>query len=167
MHFYFVCWYHGQVNGFDGQDALVDSMKFLKSKRGINHLMVEGGPGVAQSFLSAGLVDRAILVHAVSVTFIEPVPSGIDTPPTKAVCHSLDRFFPVRHLFLANAITFVFFFGLGGLWWVWLLGVGITDSTLRASGLELVGSHWTEDDKLVCWSKPEIPWPADPVSSWP
>jgi len=42
--------------------------------RGITNIMVEGGPATARSFLSEGLVDRAILVRA-PVKFIEPVPS--------------------------------------------------------------------------------------------
>ncbi|CAM9338373.1 unnamed protein product [Chrysoparadoxa australica] len=52
--------------------------------RGVTHLMVEGGPATARRFLSAGLVDRAIIVHA-PVRFNEPVPSGIeDTTLTDA-----------------------------------------------------------------------------------
>jgi diaminohydroxyphosphoribosylaminopyrimidine deaminase/5-amino-6-(5-phosphoribosylamino)uracil reductase len=44
------------------------------SERGITRLMVEGGPKVAASFLRAGLVDEAVLLHG-------PVaigPDGID-----------------------------------------------------------------------------------------
>ena len=39
--------------------------------------MVEGGPATAMSFLEAGLIDRAIVVRATSVTFKNPVPSGL------------------------------------------------------------------------------------------
>lgn len=49
----------------------------LQSQRGVSHLMLEGGPATALSFLQAGLVDRAILVKAKGVTFREPVASGI------------------------------------------------------------------------------------------
>jgi riboflavin biosynthesis pyrimidine reductase len=44
--------------------------------RNINHIMVEGGPATAISFLNEKLVDRAIIVRS-PVTFIEPVPSGM------------------------------------------------------------------------------------------
>ena len=49
----------------------------LQQQWGVTHLMVEGGPAVAHSFLRAGLVDRVILVKAESVTFRKPIPSGI------------------------------------------------------------------------------------------
>ena len=39
--------------------------------------MVEGGPATAMSFLLAGMIDRAIVVRATSVTFENPVPSGL------------------------------------------------------------------------------------------
>lgn len=51
--------------------------KDLREYRGVTHLMVEGGPSTARSFLAAGLVDRVILVRADGVTFRKPVPSGI------------------------------------------------------------------------------------------
>eukprot|EP00977_Amphora_coffeiformis_P008836 scaffold1995_cov167-Amphora_coffeaeformis.AAC.16 len=51
--------------------------KDLLEYRGVSHLMVEGGPATARSFLAAGLVDRVILVKAENVTFRKPVPSGI------------------------------------------------------------------------------------------
>ena len=46
-------------------------------RRGVRHLMVEGGPQTARYFLSAGLVDRAIVVRAPVAFSDEPVPSGI------------------------------------------------------------------------------------------
>ena len=53
--------------------AMMDDMR---TNQGINHIMVEGGPATARAFLSAGLVDRAIIVVA-PMTFIEPYHSGI------------------------------------------------------------------------------------------
>ena len=50
---------------------------YLFSTRGISHLMVEGGPSVARSFLAAGLVDRAIIISS-PIVFKSPVPSHID-----------------------------------------------------------------------------------------
>lgn len=49
----------------------------LQSTHGVDHLMVEGGPMTAQSFLQAGLVDRVILINANGITFSQPVPSAI------------------------------------------------------------------------------------------
>ena len=46
-------------------------------RRGVNHLMVEGGPQTARYFLEAELVDRAIVVRAPVAFDDEPVPSGI------------------------------------------------------------------------------------------
>ena len=46
-------------------------------RRGMHHVMVEGGAATARSFLRAGVVDRAILVQA-SVQFEEPLDSNID-----------------------------------------------------------------------------------------
>ena len=43
----------------------------------MTHVMVEGGPATALSFLKAGLIDRVILVRATTVTFANPVPSGL------------------------------------------------------------------------------------------
>lgn len=45
-------------------------------KRGLHHVMVEGGGATALSFLRAGVVDRAIIVKA-SVQFEEPLDSHI------------------------------------------------------------------------------------------
>eukprot|EP00978_Attheya_sp_CCMP212_P013692 scaffold34398_cov51-Attheya_sp.AAC.7 len=44
--------------------------------RGIQHIMVEGGPVTALGFLADGLVDRAIIIQA-PLTFKEPVASNI------------------------------------------------------------------------------------------
>jgi riboflavin-specific deaminase-like protein len=49
----------------------------LQQRFGVKHLMVEGGPITAQEFLKAGLIDRAIIVHADKVTFKRPYPSGL------------------------------------------------------------------------------------------
>lgn len=51
--------------------------KFLFSSRGVSHLMVEGGPSVALSFLAAGLVDRAIIITS-PIVFKKPILSHID-----------------------------------------------------------------------------------------
>eukprot|EP00956_Cyclotella_meneghiniana_P010159 scaffold14019_cov57-Cyclotella_meneghiniana.AAC.2 len=45
--------------------------------KGINHIMVEGGPTTALQFLDAKLVDRAILVRS-PIEFIAPIPAGFD-----------------------------------------------------------------------------------------
>eukprot|EP00752_Nemacystus_decipiens_P018251 g16377.t3 len=60
--------------------AGVDLVTVLEAlfERGVEHVLVEGGPGVARGFLSEGLVDRAIIVHA-PMEFSRPVPSGIST----------------------------------------------------------------------------------------
>ena len=49
-------------------------IKSLKEEFDINHVMVEGGPATAISFLKKRLVDRAIIVKA-PVAFGKPVPS--------------------------------------------------------------------------------------------
>ena len=51
-------------------------MSDLSQRYGTKHLMVEGGPITAQSFLRAMLVDRAIVVKA-PVRFRKPLQSGI------------------------------------------------------------------------------------------
>ena len=60
--------------------ALLMLIKFLLfiffRQRGINHMLVEGGPSVAKGFLWEELVDRAIIVRA-PVEFPRPVPSGM------------------------------------------------------------------------------------------
>lgn len=51
---------------------VVDDLK----KRGIHHIMVEGGPTTARAFLDEGTVDRAILIRA-PFCFREPLESHI------------------------------------------------------------------------------------------
>ena len=65
-------------DGLDGAGAaaLPGVLRTLR-QRGVNHLMVEGGPQTARYFLDAGLVDRAIVVRAPVAFGDEPVPSGI------------------------------------------------------------------------------------------
>lgn len=46
------------------------------NSKGIQHIMVEGGPVTALKFLKEGMVDRAIFIRA-PLRFIDPVPSGI------------------------------------------------------------------------------------------
>lgn len=46
------------------------------NSRGIQHIMVEGGPVTALKFLKEGMVDRAIFIRA-PLRFIDPVPSRI------------------------------------------------------------------------------------------
>lgn len=53
-----------------------DIINDLKS-RGLNHVMVEGGPTTARLFLDAKVVDRAIIVKA-PIQFEVPVPAGFD-----------------------------------------------------------------------------------------
>lgn len=50
--------------------------------RGINHIMIEGGPTTARTFLEAKLVDRAILVRA-PIEFKAPIPAGFDESKLK------------------------------------------------------------------------------------
>ncbi|CAM9989789.1 unnamed protein product [Ectocarpus sp. 6 AP-2014] len=47
-------------------------------ERGIDHVLVEGGPSVARGFLSERLVDRAIIIRA-PMEFVRPIPSDIAT----------------------------------------------------------------------------------------
>ena len=65
-------------DGLDGAGAaaLPGVLRELH-RRGVRHLMVEGGPQTARYFLDAGLVDRAIIVRAPVAFSDEPVPSGI------------------------------------------------------------------------------------------
>ena len=60
----------------DGAAALPGVLRELH-RRGVNHLMVEGGPQTARYFLEAELVDRAIVVRAPVAFADKPVPSGI------------------------------------------------------------------------------------------
>ena len=59
-----------------GADALPGVLRALHRK-GVRHLMVEGGPQTARYFLDACLVDRAIVVRAPVAFADKPVPSGI------------------------------------------------------------------------------------------
>jgi riboflavin biosynthesis pyrimidine reductase len=59
-----------------GAAALPGVLRELHRK-GVRHLMVEGGPQTARYFLDAGLVDRAIVVRAPVAFADKPVPSGI------------------------------------------------------------------------------------------
>lgn len=52
------------------------------SNRGLNHIMIEGGPSTAIQFLDAKLIDRAILVRA-SVQFKRPIPAGFNEDQLK------------------------------------------------------------------------------------
>mmetsp|Transcript_29659 Transcript_29659/g.70598 ORF Transcript_29659/g.70598 Transcript_29659/m.70598 type:complete len:97 (-) Transcript_29659:46-336(-) len=52
--------------------------------RGIRHVMVEGGPSTARSFLAARLVDRCVLVTAAMCFEGQPVPSGISPATLQA-----------------------------------------------------------------------------------
>ena len=65
-------------DGLDGAGAaaLPGVLRALH-RRGVNHLMVEGGPQTARYFLEAELVDRAIVVRAPVAFADKPVPSGI------------------------------------------------------------------------------------------
>ncbi|CAM9729610.1 unnamed protein product [Hapterophycus canaliculatus] len=47
-------------------------------ERGIDHVLVEGGPSVANGFLEEGLVDRAVIIRA-PMEFSRPVPSHVTT----------------------------------------------------------------------------------------
>lgn len=50
----------------------------LATEHNIHHIMVEGGPATARSFLDEKLVDRAILVHA-DMLFQNPAPSNLSS----------------------------------------------------------------------------------------
>ena len=43
----------------------------------------------------------------------------------------------------------------------------ITPKILEQAGLELVGSYKLGVDSVDCYSRSSIPWPSDPISSWP
>ncbi|KAL7543740.1 hypothetical protein ACHAXR_013052 [Thalassiosira sp. AJA248-18] len=51
--------------------------------RGLQHIMVEGGPATARAFLDARVVDRAILVRA-PIEFEIPVPAQMDDNTLKS-----------------------------------------------------------------------------------
>lgn len=61
----------------EGRLSISAIVQDMLSRRNFNHVMVEGGPSVARSFLQNNLVDRVILVQAMEVTFQDPYPSGI------------------------------------------------------------------------------------------
>ena len=62
----------------DDESAIISPQLVVRDlhKRGLHHVMVEGGGATALSFLRAGVVDRAIIVKA-SVQFEEPLDSHI------------------------------------------------------------------------------------------
>jgi diaminohydroxyphosphoribosylaminopyrimidine deaminase / 5-amino-6-(5-phosphoribosylamino)uracil reductase len=62
-----------QVEGSGDRRDLAAALKLI-SARGITRLLVEGGPTVAGAFLTAGLVDEAVLLRSP----IEIGPDGID-----------------------------------------------------------------------------------------
>jgi diaminohydroxyphosphoribosylaminopyrimidine deaminase / 5-amino-6-(5-phosphoribosylamino)uracil reductase len=58
--------------------SVADVVCDLQEQQGIRHVMVEGGPRTALLFLQAGLVDRAIMVHADSICFRQPLLAGLN-----------------------------------------------------------------------------------------
>ena len=62
----------------DEESAIISPQLVVRDlhKRGLHHVMVEGGGATTLSFLRAGVVDRAIIVKA-SVQFEEPLDSHI------------------------------------------------------------------------------------------
>jgi riboflavin biosynthesis pyrimidine reductase len=60
-----------------GPEGLRRSLALLKRRDGVRHLMVEGGPELARSFLENKLVDRAIVISAEGVTFKDPIASDL------------------------------------------------------------------------------------------
>ena len=73
-----------QSNFADGRSLISPTqvVRYL-SRRGLRHVMVEGGPATARSFLEECAVDRAILVRA-PVEFEMPVPALIDEMTLKS-----------------------------------------------------------------------------------
>jgi riboflavin biosynthesis pyrimidine reductase len=70
-----------EASNADGELALTLSTKAIISdlaERNIHHIMVEGGPVTARTFLRDQAVDRAIIIKA-DMTFSEPLPSMIDS----------------------------------------------------------------------------------------
>lgn len=63
----------------DGSRSSMSPKQVIKDlrRRGLEHVMVEGGPTTARSFLEARLVDRAILVRA-PIEFEIPIPAEMD-----------------------------------------------------------------------------------------
>jgi riboflavin-specific deaminase-like protein len=68
-----------QLENNDGKKPLISPSNIVKDlkKRGLQHIMVEGGPATAREFLNARVVDRAILVRAPTI-FDIPVPAEMD-----------------------------------------------------------------------------------------
>ena len=68
-----------QPDNNDGKKSLISPSNIVKdlASRGLQHIMVEGGPATALGFLDARVVDRAILVRA-PIIFDIPVPAEID-----------------------------------------------------------------------------------------
>jgi len=65
------------IESIDGDIDLKSMMAQLSNEFGVEHLMVEGGSATVHSFLRSGLVDRLILVRAVSVTFLKPLKANL------------------------------------------------------------------------------------------
>jgi diaminohydroxyphosphoribosylaminopyrimidine deaminase / 5-amino-6-(5-phosphoribosylamino)uracil reductase len=63
----------------DGPAGLRQALDVLARRHGVKRLLLEGGPGLAKAFLESNLVDRAAVITAGSVTFKEPIASGINT----------------------------------------------------------------------------------------
>ena len=67
----------GSVSSSSSSTLDVSAMlKDMKENRGIDNVMLEGGPATARAFLAKGLVDRAVLVRA-PMTFQEPYDSEL------------------------------------------------------------------------------------------
>jgi riboflavin-specific deaminase-like protein len=68
-----------QPDNNDGKKSLISPSYIVKdlASRGLQHIMVEGGPATAREFLEARVVDRAILVRA-PIIFDIPVPAEMD-----------------------------------------------------------------------------------------
>jgi len=63
----------------DGSRSSISPTQVIKDlkRRGLQHIMVEGGPATARSFLEARAVDRAILVRA-PIVFEIPISAEMD-----------------------------------------------------------------------------------------
>ena len=68
----------------DGSRSSISPSQIIKDlkSRGLKHVMVEGGPATARSFLEARIVDRAILVRA-PIEFQIPVSAEMDANTLK------------------------------------------------------------------------------------
>lgn len=44
---------------------------------------------------------------------------------------------------------------------------GIDDRVLQQAGLVYLGSYPSGVDTVHCWSKPDLPWPAERLEQWP